>query len=157
MARFARRFIFHLKKGFLKPSLKGSLFVFGQCPTDYVFCFLIPNIILKIPLINLGLFISTTFIPSASENQYLQDVSPSIITQTANTAIKNFGGQKQLIISPKANVTAKSPLPDLPRCLILLPPKLSITLTLYKSKQNVLQKGAFFNALRRLFFVLPWL
>ncbi len=44
-----------------------------------------------------------------SEN-YLQQDIPSIMTKHANTATSNFGGQKQLIKRPKANVIVIAPL-----------------------------------------------
>lgn len=47
---------------------------------------------------------------------------PSIITQTANTATKNLGGQKQLMSSPKAKVSANIPLLKLYGFRILHPP-----------------------------------
>ena len=68
----------------------------------------IPKIIRKRPENTLGLLISTTFIIS-SEN-YLQHEIPSMITHTDKIATRNFGGQKQLIMRPNANVIAIIPL-----------------------------------------------
>jgi hypothetical protein len=47
---------------------------------------------------------------------------PSIITQTASTATKNRGGQKQLIKSPPANEIATKPLLKENLFRIIVPP-----------------------------------
>ena len=89
-----------------------------------MFCFLIPKIILKIPLKNFGLFTNTTFIkiPPIIYYQQRQQEIPSIITQIASIATKNLGGQKQLISSPKAKVSPIAPLFKLKRLRISFPP-----------------------------------
>ena len=100
----------------------------GRCPHRpvliYMFCFLIPKIILKIPLKNFGLFTNTTFIkiPPIIYYQQRQQEIPSIITQTASIATKNLGGQKQLISKPKAKVSPIAPLFKLKRFRISFPP-----------------------------------
>ena len=100
----------------------------GRCPHRpvliYMFCFLIPKIILKIPLKSFGLFTNTTFIkiPPIIYYQQRQQEIPSIITQTASIATKNLGGQKQLISKPKAKVSPIAPLLMLKRFRISFPP-----------------------------------
>ena len=71
-----------------------------------------PKIILKIPLKSLGLLNSTTFTKRPPEKYYQHRPleKPSIITHIASTATRNFGGQKQLISKPQANVSPISPL-----------------------------------------------
>ena len=103
----------------------------------YMFCFLIPKIILKIPPKNFGLLTNTTFIqvPSAFKiYQQRQQEIPSIITQIASIATKNLGGQKQLISSPKAKVRPKAPLLMLKRLRISFPPYN----TVYRENEKVL-------------------
>ena len=90
-----------------------------------MFCFLIPKIILKIPLKNFGLFTSTTFIrkpPISINYQQRQQEIPSIITQIASIATKNLGGQKQLIKRPNAKVSPIAPLLKLKHFRISFPP-----------------------------------
>lgn len=86
-----------------------------------IFCFLIPKMVRKIPLKNLGLLNNTTFINTLRQHFALEN--PSIITQIASTPTNNLGGQKQLIKSPTAKTIAIIPLfvlPDLRR--IAIPP-----------------------------------
>ncbi len=85
-----------------------------------IFCFLIPKNARKIPLKNLGLLNNTTFINTLRQHFVLEH--PSIITQTASTATKNLGGQKQLIKSPPAKAIAVKPLLNLIFLRILFPP-----------------------------------
>ena len=123
----------------------------GRCPHRpvliYMFCFLIPKIILKIPLKNFGLFTNITFIniPPIIYYQQRQQEIPSIITQIASIATKNLGGQKQLISKPKAKTIPIRPLFVLLHFLrIFIPPILHNKQNLklcykYKNKRPVLQ------------------
>lgn len=83
-------------------------------------CFFIPNNILKSGFKNLGPLKITTFIKYL--RQHLVHEQPSTITQTASTATKNLGGQKQLIKSPPAKEIAIKPLLNVNLLRILLPP-----------------------------------
>jgi hypothetical protein len=56
----------------------------------------------------------------------LTDEQPSIITQTARTATKNLGGQKQLIKRPPANDIATNPLFKENLLRIIVPPYTTI-------------------------------
>ena len=67
-----------------------------------------------------------------------------MITQIANTATKNLGGQKQLMRSPTAKVIATAPLLGPQRFFIKTPPQVTCT-TLYGGKP----KGLLFM------FILP--
>lgn len=70
-----------------------------------------------------------------------------MITQTASTATKNFGGQKQLMSRPNANVSAAKPLLIFRLHRIFFPPEIHLvaTLTLYKNTKNLLQIIVFLN------------
>lgn len=72
------------------------------------------------PFKNLGPLKITTFIKYLRQHLVLE--IPSIITQTASTATKNLGGQKQLINSPTANDTPIKPLLKQNRLRISYPP-----------------------------------
>ncbi len=85
----------------------------------FIFSFFMPKINLSIPPKNFGLLITTTFINIPPN--YLQHDNPKMIIQIDSTAIRNFGGQKQLISSPKANVIVTIPL-LIARFLITHPP-----------------------------------
>ena len=108
-------------------SLRGCFYIYVLFPS-----FLIPNINLKNPDNSFGLLISTTFI-NTSENHLQQDIPKSIL-QTAKTAIKNFGGQKQLRISPSAKAIVINPRLG-PFFLIVHPPDITLYFAISKRLQ----------------------
>ena len=76
-----------------------------------------------------------------------------MITQIANTATKNLGGQKQLMRSPTEKVIAMAPLLVPPqRFLIKIPPQVTCT-TLYggKRKELLLSLFHFFNVFKKVY------
>ena len=114
---------------------------------------MIPKSTLKIPLKNLGLLNKTTFTKKTSRenNQHRPPEKPRIITHIASTATRNFGGQKQLMRSPQANVRPISPLlQPQPLCLrISHPSDISalrrLLITVYQKSGKRLPFGAYFE------------
>lgn len=114
---------------------------------------MIPKSTLKIPLKNLGLLNKTTFTKKTSRenNQHRPPEKPRIITHIASTATRNFGGQKQLMRSPQANVRPISPLlqPQPLRLRISHPSDISalrrLLITVYQKSGKRLPFGAYFE------------
>ena len=114
---------------------------------------MIPKSTLIIPLKNLGLLNKTTFTKKTSRenNQHRLPEKPRIITHIASTATRNFGGQKQLMRSPQANVRPISPLlQPQPLCLrISHPSDISalrrLLITVYQKSGKRLPFGAYFE------------
>ena len=116
-----------------------------------------PKSTLKIPLKNLGLLNKTTFTKKTSRenNQHRLPEKPRIITHIASTATRNFGGQKQLMRSPQANVRPISPLlQPQPLCLrISHPSDISALRRLLITVYQKSGKNATIVRLRPIFFI----